>query len=200
MENAGEDAMAQDTASVFNRALKILLRKASELTGDDQHIIALRRSYIAEKIKNEAGPMIAFWESVGPVRDLVANRDREALHKRFEALHLDALRELSEDTVLPLWQLMDTMIELAERALSPPANAIRALDALEAPSAGDDAKLQEVLAATTKVLPNVFRELGMDVGSAEIQEATKKLTSGPLGGMLRNMMSSQHPEHDVFEA
>lgn len=181
--------MSETTTSAFNRALKLLLRKASELTDSDENIIALRRAYIAAKIEDETAPMRAFWAAAQDARSLVVQRDRKALCERFASLKLDVAMTVDEAALSPLWALLETMYDLAERVFAPPADVLSTLDTLETRGTAPD-RLDEVLKATTKVLPNVFRELGMDVGQAEIDAATQKLTSGPLSAMLQGLMSN----------
>ena len=183
--------MAETTISAFNRALKLLLRQASELTGGDERIIALRRAYIAAKIEDEAAPMRSFWAAAQDARPLVIERDRKSLCERFASQNLDVALTIDEAALEPLWTLLDTMYDLAERVCAPPANVLCTLDTFETPTDAPTDKLDEVLKATSKVLPNVFKELGMDVGQAEIDEATQKLTSGPLSAMLKGLMNNE---------
>jgi hypothetical protein len=182
--------MSETTTSAFNRALKLLLRQASELTDGDENIIALRRAYIAAKIEDETAPMRAFWAAAQDARSLVVQRDRKALCERFASLKLDVAMTVDEAALTPLWALLDTMYDLAERVFAPPADVLSTLDTLETRGPDPSDRLDEVLKATTKVLPNVFKELGMDVGQAEIEEATQKLTAGPLSAMLKGLMNN----------
>lgn len=172
-----------------NIYLKYLLRDLWILFPKNKTIKALRKEYMDSKSVNPDTPLKVLKELAEPHIEAFKNKDLGYFVERQEELPMivrpipSMLDSVTEEQREQLWSYMHSL--LFETVVEPTTDLQLANTVGEI---SDTAQMEKMIAATTSMMPQIFRQLGMEVSEEEINNASKQIQDRGLLKLFSTMM------------
>lgn len=191
-----------DTVSIFNKTVKALLVDLKEWAPADAAVKWLRKTYMEKKTTDPKGPMDVFVDFVKTPehREAILNRDdaalRDSTHRRVQALR-DTMGKLEGENKDKVWEYLNTLVMLTDTMGTLSNESIATIETIAKECASDMKGTQEkvdigaMIAKTTQMMPQVFKQLGMDVSEEEIQGAAEHIQNSNMLSIFSKLMASE---------
>lgn len=200
----------QSSVSAFNRTLKLCLRYLSNQWPQSSEVRALRHAYQKLKTEDNRGPLSEFARVAAEHIEQINTRNGEYFLKLEEEgklpTHIKPSIILDEKTPeevrAKVWDFVTTLTMLSQTLGKLPESVLSNIEQLAqecASEIGDlnqTEALQKMMQKTTKVLPQLLKEMGVSADSGDIHNATRSMQQGPLAGMLQSLLSEETGELD----
>ena len=180
---------------------------------------SLRRMYMNAKLDDPRGPMNAFVEFANNHEQHIRDRDRsyfEELERNGACpVHIkpSVVFGLGDEITNHIWDFVNTLLTLAKTISQVPDKMLASIENIAAECASElegfdlegggtqTQMMQQMFKVTTKVMPKLLKEMGLDVNDKDMQDVTSNM-SGALGKMsglgpiLRQMMEDDDPSSE----
>ena len=175
--------------------------------------------YMNAKLDDPRGPMNAFVEFANNHEQHIRDRDRsyfEELERNGACpVHIkpSVVFGLGDEITNHIWDFVNTLLTLAKTISQVPDKMLASIENIAAECASElegfdlegggsqTQMMQQMFKVTTKVMPKLLKEMGLDVNDKDMQDVTSNM-SGALGKMsglgpiLRQMMEDDDPSSE----
>jgi hypothetical protein len=165
-----------------NIYFKYLLRDLWNYFPHNKSVKCLRKAYMNSKREDPTIPLTVFKEHAKNHIEAIKNKDLEYFIEKENNNELPAnilpsmLRDLSEERQEQLWTYLHALLFESPTTIT------------NLPEVPDQEQVQQMINATASMMPQIFKQLGMDVSPDDIAAASKQIQNQGLLNLFSKMM------------
>jgi len=194
--------------SAFNRTLKMCLRTLNDVFPKNPHVKELRKAYTRLKSNESEGPLQAFIAEASKHAEAIRSRDLDYFLQKETDLELpenikpSLVSRETPDVQNKVWDFVNTLLMLSQTINAMPPGVLNNIESmaqecaaeLEASKGNNVEMMSKMMSMTSRMMPRIFKDMGVDVDPKELEKVAQKLQGGQLGGMLSNLFEDTGDE------